>query len=152
MAEIVIKRGELVAPGPIVPNLSTSAAHKIIISWFRRAQLIEFEDALFRTDSAVVMPSAEGPSAEDGSGRRRTMVGIAAAVLRHCEEHPERTLLVAGHADTTGRCESTAFNPWHALPAHRPLGNMNRARKQIYEAMAAFRAKRAGAAPGPGTR
>jgi hypothetical protein len=29
---------------------------------------------------------------------------------------------------------------------------MNRARKQIYEAMAAFRAKRAGAAPGPGTR
>lgn len=55
-------------------------------------------------------------------------------------------------ADTTGRCESTAFNPWHALPAHRPLGNMNRARKQIYEAMAAFRAKRAGAAPGPAAR
>ena len=25
-----------------------------------------------------------------------------------------------------------AFNPWHSLPAHRPLGNQNRARKAIY--------------------
>jgi hypothetical protein len=24
------------------------------------------------------------------------------------------------------------INPWHALPEHRPLGNQNRARKQIY--------------------
>ena len=55
-------------------------------------------------------------------------------------------------ADSTGRCESTAFNPWHALAAHRPLGNMNRARKEIYQAMAAFRAKRAGAAPGTTAR
>ena len=36
-------------------------------------------------------------------------------------------------------CEQTAFNPWHCLPDHRPLGNMNRARRGIYEAMAAFR-------------
>jgi hypothetical protein len=50
--------------------------------------------------------------------------------------------------DTESRCESIAFNPWHALPAHRPLGNMNRARKEIYRAMAAFRGRRAGAAAG----
>ena len=25
-----------------------------------------------------------------------------------------------------------AYNPWHALPEHRPLGNQNRARKAIY--------------------
>jgi catalase len=37
-------------------------------------------------------------------------------------------------------CEQLAFNPWHCLPEHRPLGNMNRARRQIYEEMAAFRA------------
>jgi hypothetical protein len=24
------------------------------------------------------------------------------------------------------------INPWHALPEHRPLGNQNRTRKQIY--------------------
>lgn len=102
MAEIVIPRGKLGAPGPIVANLSTSAAHRIVVSWFRRAQLIEFEDALFRTDSAVVLPSAEAPSDADGTARRRTTVGIAATVLRHAEEHPEQTMFVAGHADTAG--------------------------------------------------
>ncbi len=28
-----------------------------------------------------------------------------------------------------------SVNPWHALPAHRPLGSLNRARKHIYSAM-----------------
>jgi catalase len=40
-------------------------------------------------------------------------------------------------------CEQTAFNPWHCLEEHRPLGNMNRARRTIYPAMAAFRAEAA---------
>jgi hypothetical protein len=39
--------------------------------------------------------------------------------------------------------ERMAFNPWHCLEEHRPLGNMNRARRRIYEAMAAFRAETA---------
>jgi len=38
-------------------------------------------------------------------------------------------------------CERIAFNPWHCLPEHRPLGGMNRARREIYRAMAAFRAE-----------
>jgi hypothetical protein len=25
-----------------------------------------------------------------------------------------------------------SINPWHCLPAHRPLGNQNRARRRIY--------------------
>ncbi len=28
--------------------------------------------------------------------------------------------------------ENLAFNPWHSLPEHRPLGNQNRARRTIY--------------------
>jgi len=28
--------------------------------------------------------------------------------------------------------ENLAFNPWHSIPAHRPLGNQNRARRAIY--------------------
>ena len=30
-------------------------------------------------------------------------------------------------------CEKLAFNPWHALPEHKPLGITNRLRKVIYE-------------------
>lgn len=37
------------------------------------------------------------------------------------------------------RCEQVAFNPWHCLAEHRPLGGMNRARREIYQAMAQFR-------------
>jgi hypothetical protein len=41
------------------------------------------------------------------------------------------------------KCEEVAFNPWHCLPEHRPLGSMNRARRDIYQAMAEFRRTRA---------
>jgi hypothetical protein len=44
------------------------------------------------------------------------------------------------NAATRARCEEVAFNPWHCLKEHRPLGSMNRARREIYRAMAEFRA------------
>lgn len=31
------------------------------------------------------------------------------------------------------------YNPWHSLPAHKPLGNSNRARKQMYWELAELR-------------
>jgi hypothetical protein len=40
-------------------------------------------------------------------------------------------------------CEEMAFDPWHALVEHRPLGSMNRARRAIYPALAALRRQRA---------
>jgi len=45
-------------------------------------------------------------------------------------------------AERETACEQVAFNPWHALAAHRPLGNFNRARRDIYNAMADFRESR----------
>lgn len=42
----------------------------------------------------------------------------------------------------TGPCEQVAFNPWHCLAAHRPLGSMNRARRAIYPALSALRRSR----------
>lgn len=37
--------------------------------------------------------------------------------------------------------ENLSFNSWHCLPAHRPLGSFNRARKRVYEEMSKFRHK-----------
>ena len=45
-------------------------------------------------------------------------------------------------AERETACEQVAFNPWHAIAAHRPLGNFNRARRDIYNAMAGFRESR----------
>jgi len=39
------------------------------------------------------------------------------------------------------RGERMTFNPWHSVMAHMPLGSMNRARREIYRAMAAFRSQ-----------
>jgi hypothetical protein len=50
--------------------------------------------------------------------------------------------------------EGMRFSPWVGLAAHRPLGNINRARKQTYEHSAEFRARFNSCPihePGPGT-
>jgi len=48
---------------------------------------------------------------------------------------------VDGSGDLALRCESTSFNPWHALAEHRPMGGMNRLRKVVYSASVAKRAE-----------
>ena len=39
-------------------------------------------------------------------------------------------------------CDNLSFNPWHALPDHRPIGGINRLRKAVYEAVSAYRLER----------
>ncbi|TBU97705.1 catalase family protein [Phytopseudomonas dryadis] len=39
-------------------------------------------------------------------------------------------------------CDNLAFNPWHALPEHRPIGGINRLRKAVYEAVSVYRHER----------
>lgn len=36
-------------------------------------------------------------------------------------------------------CQHLSFTPWHALPAHRPLGSLNRARKSAYASISSVR-------------
>jgi hypothetical protein len=40
--------------------------------------------------------------------------------------------------------DALSFNPWHAMPEHRPLGNQGRARRVIYAELAAVRQHRNG--------
>ena len=36
-------------------------------------------------------------------------------------------------------CENLSFTPWHALPDHEPIGGLNRARREVYEAISIAR-------------
>ena len=36
-------------------------------------------------------------------------------------------------------CENLSFSPWHALPAHEPVGNLNRARRVLYNSVSEHR-------------
>jgi hypothetical protein len=40
------------------------------------------------------------------------------------------------------KCEQLVFTPWHSLPAHQPIGSINRLRKAVYEASAEYRLKK----------
>ncbi|MEO6600426.1 MAG: hypothetical protein ABIQ16_11170 [Polyangiaceae bacterium] len=71
-----------------------------------KVTFIEMADAHFRTNSAVVLPDGEDPDTRDGH-RAITSAGVIATALRFNDEHPGRTLLVAGHTDTTA---DPAFN------------------------------------------
>lgn len=56
------------------------------------------------------------------------------------------TLTIASQLfDTPERREfgdNLSFNPWRCLPEHRPLGGINRARRQVYRALATLRHER----------
>jgi hypothetical protein len=43
-----------------------------------------------------------------------------------------------------GLAEDLVFNPWHCRPEHSPIGGFNRARRQVYRALADFRRERNG--------
>jgi len=36
-------------------------------------------------------------------------------------------------------CENLSYTPWHALPAHQPLGTINRVRRVVYDATSSLR-------------
>lgn len=75
----------------------------------RRLALLEVEDALFRTDSAVVLPDGQDPTLVDRRGRLKppTGPGAIAVALRYFDEHAGKRVLVAGHTDTVG---TAAYN------------------------------------------
>ncbi|MCA1685546.1 MAG: catalase family protein, partial [Planctomycetia bacterium] len=59
---------------------------------------------------------------------------------------PPRTVarirIPAQEFGSTGRmafCENLSFTPWHAIPEHRPLGGINRVRKDVYAALSRAR-------------
>ncbi len=51
--------------------------------------------------------------------------------------HIPRQEFDGAEQSTYGR--DLSFSPWHSLPAHRPLGGINRARRAIYDALSDFR-------------
>ncbi|WP_158639100.1 catalase family protein [Elioraea rosea] len=42
-------------------------------------------------------------------------------------------------AEQMAFCENLSFTPWHCVPAHRPLGGINRSRLAVYEAISRLR-------------
>ena len=101
---------------PPVPGENSAAGAQEYPEWLRRAReqhelraegipnevtLLEMHDALFRTNSCVVLPEGEDPAERPQDHLSLTSYGLVATVLRFNEEHPGKKLFVAGHCDTT---------------------------------------------------
>jgi hypothetical protein len=41
--------------------------------------------------------------------------------------------------ESMAQCENLQFNPWQSLEAHKPLGGINRVRREVYASSADFR-------------
>lgn len=52
---------------------------------------------------------------------------------------PRQALDAAGVAERLALGEHLSFSPWHTLAAHEPIGSINRARRVVYERIAALR-------------
>jgi outer membrane protein OmpA-like peptidoglycan-associated protein len=71
----------------------------------KEVTFVEMHDALFRTNSAVILPEGEDPNSKAKAGGKRalTSVGLFASALRYNEEHEGKKLFIAGHTDTKGK-------------------------------------------------
>lgn len=71
--------------------------------------ILEMEDVLFHHNSAVLMPeNPKGKSSQDGSpasGGQENITGIKALALvfQHFQFYPDKKMIIAGHADTSGQ-------------------------------------------------
>ena len=57
---------------------------------------------------------------------------------------PQQNLLTAAASETDALVDELEFNPWNTMEEFRPLGNLNRARRIVYQASADHRAGRSG--------
>ncbi len=100
---------------PEIKGLKAGSTYCIVLSDpVCRVTVLEFEDKLFRTNSAVVLPEREDPSVSIEE-RYVTSVGIIATCLRYAQEHPDDQILVTGHTDTAGNLDyNKKLSAWRA--------------------------------------
>lgn len=92
-----------------------------VAEWELRVQLCRDLEKMPIEDASVVWPEALSPYLPVG----RLVV----------------TTQPSWGADAEATEDALAFAPWHALAAHQPLGNLNRARRVVMAASRAFRSR-----------
>lgn len=93
--------------------------------WELRVQLCTDIDKMPLEDASVQWPESESPYVAVARLRAQPQAAWSEGLARAVDEGMQ-------------------FNPWHALAAHRPLGAVNRVRKQVYAMSKRFRGERNG--------
>ncbi len=108
-------------PAPAVPSVDSPDKLRLALVAALKDSEARF-DLLAQVQTDAVATPIEDPTVEWGSPWQKVAtIHIPAQVF----DTPEQR--------TFG--ENLSFTPWHSLPEHRPLGGINRARKEIYRAI-----------------
>jgi outer membrane protein OmpA-like peptidoglycan-associated protein len=87
-----------------------------------RTTFVELADALFRSNSAVVLPEGETPTRDGEAAESLQSVSAFAKLLRFNAENPGLKVLIAGHCDTTNTVEfNQTLSEERAACAHAVL-------------------------------
>ena len=92
-----------------------------VVAWELRVQLLRDRETMPVEDPTVVWPEDESPF-------------VAVARIEAPAQTTFEKQIVHDFDDRT------RFSPWTGIAAHRPLGAVNRSRKETYESSAEFRA------------
>lgn len=93
--------------------------------WELRAQLLTDPDAMPVEDASVEWPEEKSPYVTVARIRAEPQDGWSETKAKQIDD-------------------GLSFSPWHGLAAHRPLGSINRVRKENYESSTAFRSEHNG--------
>lgn len=93
--------------------------------WELRVQLMTDPETMPVEDASVEWPEDQSPYVTVARIRAAPQEGWSEAKAKQIDD-------------------GLSFSPWHGLAAHRPLGSINRVRKENYESSASFRAERNG--------
>lgn len=97
---------------------------------------------------AMVKTLEAGPACMEFMIQARTGdMNVEDSIIRWSEDeapfHPVARLTIHQQTFDTSEqhtmCENESYNPWHALPEHKPLGTVNRIRRVVYEAISKLR-------------
>ena len=109
----------------ITPDTSSKDLLRINLAETLKKQSISFDFKIQFQENPVTMPIEDPEVIWTSEFIKLATINIP---IQDCDT-PERRKVG----------EDMAFNNWHCLPEHRPLGSFNRARKIIYEEMYASR-------------
>lgn len=115
---------------PTTPQVAK--AQKTASDDFLRDALTTHLEASAATFELRVQPQLPGEPIEDpGKAWRGPWQRVATLTI------PRQTF-----ASNEALGENLSMNPWRCLPEHRPLGGINRARRQVYRVLSRFRRER----------
>ncbi|MFK7763135.1 MAG: hypothetical protein AB8B62_07740 [Roseobacter sp.] len=121
------------------PDLKSGEMEVLHADYLSRA----LNDSISKKQTIALSFWVQIAAAANIDGRELTLIENASSPWNEREFEPVEVAKLIIQPDQSqdllDACKPLLFTPWHALPAHTPLGGINRLRKPVYSASAQFR-------------